>query len=571
MDQTAGKGARRTAQAAVMTSQLPVSAPPRRGSSASGMVQALFLVAALPAPVLAADVPFVGIVSQPDATVHSGAGRTYVSGTLSDGQFVRVEQVIQGWYKVEPPVGSYSFISKAFVDARGDGTAGTVNRDRAAVKAPNLKVKGNSYRTQVALPKGVKVTIFGEYGSFYMIRPPPGAYVYVPASAVRRATRQEIRAASGQPPEAEPEQANRAEDAAADAAVAATAPPAPQDAGTTDDLAPADDPGPPEADARSTAADADATTAAAGNEPKPAPSEPDPAYGAGGWGPPRPPEPAPQADEPAPLDEAPTPRPEVTTTPPVEPAIAGATADVAPAPQPQAVAADDGEPPLDEPVDEPGAPIEDVVARDTAIPDEPLMAEPVAPADAPSPVAAQVNATWLAALERRFAHASQVPLEMQPLDQLLAAYRGALDREGLGPGDRRMVAARIAGLEHRAQAAAMLRQLRAATRGGNERLEAARRSAAVYRSTRARAAGEELVGQLLASPIYDGRTLPRLYRLVDTGTRRTVAYVRPGDVIEVRSCLGRLVAVRGPTRWDPDLGLLVLDATRAEVVRMAQP
>ena len=144
-------------------------------------------------------VPFIGFVVN-KVDIRCGAGtKHYVCGYLQAGSLVRVEQVILGWYKILSPVDTYNFIAKAFVDARGDGSDGVVNQNRSPVKAVNLENKGNSYRTLVSLVKNMRVKIHGEYGSYYMILPPSGSYVYVPASTIRRATREEIRHATPRP------------------------------------------------------------------------------------------------------------------------------------------------------------------------------------------------------------------------------------------------------------------------------------------------------------------------------------------------------------------------------------
>jgi hypothetical protein len=84
-------------------------------------------------------------------------------------------------------------------------------------------------------------------------------------------------------------------------------------------------------------------------------------------------------------------------------------------------------------------------------------------------------------------------------------------------------------------------------------------------------AGSTTLGWLRASAIYDGKRLPRLYKLVDPATNRTIAYVRPGPVINATSQLGRLVTIEGRTGFDVDLKVRLIDATEARLVRTASP
>jgi hypothetical protein len=72
------------------------------------------------------------------------------------------------------------------------------------------------------------------------------------------------------------------------------------------------------------------------------------------------------------------------------------------------------------------------------------------------------------------------------------------------------------------------------------------------------------VGRLVASTVYDGRRLPKLFRLQDPGTGRTVAYLRPSEQFDLESMLGRLIGVAGEKRYDGGLRLDVIRPARIE-------
>ena len=136
---------------------------------------------------------FEGVVVEDDVKARAGSGRTfYIVGSVPKDTKVQVEDVLFGWNKIAAPQGMFSYISKAFVDAKGDGKTGQVNRDRAPVTAASLDGPGDSYRQQLELGKNDQVTIVGEEGSFYKILPPAiegkTAYVYLPPGSVRRAS-----------------------------------------------------------------------------------------------------------------------------------------------------------------------------------------------------------------------------------------------------------------------------------------------------------------------------------------------------------------------------------------------
>ena len=151
----------------------------------------------------AQEVPFTGVVQQSQTDVRAGgADRFYRVGELDKDQHVQVEEVIAGWNKIVPPEGIYSYVSKAFVDAKGDGSVGEINTDRTEVFAADVNGPAGSYRRQKILFKGDTVQIVEEEGSHYKIVPPSGVYVYLPPGSVRRAMAVDL--APQQQPEPEP-------------------------------------------------------------------------------------------------------------------------------------------------------------------------------------------------------------------------------------------------------------------------------------------------------------------------------------------------------------------------------
>lgn len=134
---------------------------------------------------------YAGVVVDDRVEIRAGAGTSfYVVGEATRDQQVQVIEVVEGYVKIVPPSGVYSMISKAFVDAKGDGKSGVVNSDATDAKtnAVYAAPAGNekAYRRQVNLKKGDKVEIVGEDGSNYKIVPPKGAYVFLPPASVRR-------------------------------------------------------------------------------------------------------------------------------------------------------------------------------------------------------------------------------------------------------------------------------------------------------------------------------------------------------------------------------------------------
>ena len=494
------------------------------------------------------DVPFVG-VAVVDTDLHCSAASSYVTGELKKGAFTQVEQVIQGWYKVVPPDGSYSLIKKIFLTAQGDGSVGIINRGRAAVKAPNLKVKGNSYRTQVSLVKGTKVSIIGRYGGYYMIVPPEGAYVYAPGATIRRATREEARR------------------------LAAPKLPAPD--------SPQFGPDPPSV---STYKFIGPALPPSDNEPTPTP----------------PMLPSPTAPEPLPpvaeLGE-----------PPVLPGIAELARILVDSEGPAlipdlpalAVDIDNtvlrplGNPSttLSQPPDEPDPsvgpgpePIDSDPGSQHVGPEEPKF---VPTAETIVDVAVErsvdrspiVATQWLAKLDHQYEQASAQRLEQQPIDGLLESYRQIKAAAvGLSDAENRIVEARITALKRRAMLVNTLQQItQARQRHAVVKPVPPGESAAISQAppvlatvTHAMPPRGGSVGRLVPSRVFDGNRLPLLLRLVDPATKRTLGYVRPGRGIEPARHIGRIVAFSSTPQWDPDLKVRLLEPSDGPVV-LASP
>jgi hypothetical protein len=74
------------------------------------------------------------------------------------------------------------------------------------------------------------------------------------------------------------------------------------------------------------------------------------------------------------------------------------------------------------------------------------------------------------------------------------------------------------------------------------------------------------VGRLTASVVYDGRRLPRLFRVQDTTTGRTVAYMRPDDGFDLHPMLGQTIGVIGKPVVVEDLGVTLVSPKRIDLL-----
>lgn len=445
------------------------------------MLAGMVLGVALVQPAAAQDVPYIGIVVEDNAEVRAGAARNfYVVNRLPKDTLVRVEDVFSGWVMIEPPEGTYSIISRAHVDAKGDGSTGVVNSDKVYIRAVGLDLPVSEwYRTHASLKKGDVVQIVGEVESFYKIVSPKNAWVYLAPGTVRRATPAEIARLRGEPaPEPQPQPQPRPVD------------PAPQ---------PAPTPRP---------------------DPTPVPPQPEP-------------QPTPVRPEPEPTvpggTDTPTPTPKQPDDQPTTPQ-----------PQPQT-------PPTDESGTKPATgeqPSEAEAGR------APALKLP----EATSPAVREAEAKTIAA--------EKLPVVEQPIDELLATYKALQKDPELSSIDRYIVNARIAQLERNKAVADILK------RGTKLQEEMASRPTVNVRDLERqamRAGGYAATGRLAPSTVYNGENLPRLYRVVDSGTGRTIAYVKPGPNVDAR-IMGKLVGIYGQMRYDPALKLNLIDVQEVEVL-----
>ena len=74
------------------------------------------------------------------------------------------------------------------------------------------------------------------------------------------------------------------------------------------------------------------------------------------------------------------------------------------------------------------------------------------------------------------------------------------------------------------------------------------------------------MGTLSVSRVYDGSKLPKLYRLQEPGTGRTVAYLQPSDEADLIPMLGQLIGIVGEKSYDPGLRLTLVTPRRIDLL-----
>jgi uncharacterized protein YraI len=76
----------------------------------------------------------------------------------------------------------------------------------------------------------------------------------------------------------------------------------------------------------------------------------------------------------------------------------------------------------------------------------------------------------------------------------------------------------------------------------------------------------EVVGRLETSAVFNGNERPRLYRIRDSRTGRTLAYMRPNDDLVLPTMVGQHIGVMGLKRYDPGLQVNIVNVARVDLL-----
>lgn len=127
--------------------------------------------------------PYEAKVAGTDVYVRSGPGHQYYRcGKVDMPATVTVVDENLGWSKIIPPEGSFSWVSKQFVNIDANmPNVGVVTGDNVRIWAGSDYVEPMySSSMQTKLNEGDRVKLLGEEkGDYYKIKPPVGAYLWV--------------------------------------------------------------------------------------------------------------------------------------------------------------------------------------------------------------------------------------------------------------------------------------------------------------------------------------------------------------------------------------------------------
>jgi hypothetical protein len=254
--------------------------------------------------------------------------------------------------------------------------------------------------------------------------------------------------------------------------------------------------------------------------------------------------------------EAPAPDPEQAPEP--MPAAPGTEQDAATGEE-QPAAVEMGNPETTPQTEEP-APAQTGQQQPVASP-EPVLPEPVVGEPAPAEPVNELQAK-LENIEEAFKELRKQPMETAEVMPLRHLYLQLAEEAADEPALQRFANARARQLELWAEIQnqqielAMLRK----------RLELTAEESQAVRTAMEMRASYAGVGKLGVSIIYDGKNLPKLFRLQDPTSGRTIAYLRPDKDFDLLGMLDQLIGVVGDKTYDGSLRLNIIVPRRIDLL-----
>lgn len=165
-------------------------------------------------------------------------------------------------------------------------------------------------------------------------------------------------------------------------------------------------------------------------------------------------------------------------------------------------------------------------------------------------------------LEKVFRTLQNQPVETAELQPMRDMYSALADRHPDDARIQRFTAARLKQLE----IWEILQQKKLEVLDAERRMRNSAEDVEVARLTLERSAEYTAVGRVAVSNIYDGTTLPKLFRLQDASTGRTVAYLKPDAEYALASRIDVIVGIVGDKTYDESLRLNMITPRRIDVL-----
>jgi hypothetical protein len=188
-----------------------------------------------------------------------------------------------------------------------------------------------------------------------------------------------------------------------------------------------------------------------------------------------------------------------------------------------------------------------------------------APAPAPRPVRspeARLAAIMLEDLEAAYKRLLTEPIETAEVDPLRGLYLDLAARHTDSRPISQYAATRARQLELWAEVQKRKHEMAAIQNRAHQTTEEAEKARRALDAMQRYAAA----GRLEASTIYDGKNLPKLFRIRNPETGRTLGYVQPDDTFNYAELIGRRVGVVGTRAYNGSLRLTLIKPERFDLL-----
>lgn len=169
-------------------------------------------------------------------------------------------------------------------------------------------------------------------------------------------------------------------------------------------------------------------------------------------------------------------------------------------------------------------------------------------------------------LETVFQRVWKEPAQSAEIDELIAEYQRAIDASGAGDSYRTVQ------LQRRVDALKLRKDLREKIRKAEEAraaLDADNQKLAEQLAAWERTRVYTIIGKVQPSTLYDGKRLPKMYRVVSVGAvdGRTLGYLKENPEVPLEKYLGQVVGVVGEASLDRSLKLNLIKPLRVDRLR----
>ena len=149
--------------------------------------------------------------------------------------------------------------------------------------------------------------------------------------------------------------------------------------------------------------------------------------------------------------------------------------------------------------------------------------------------------------------------EVDPLRQMYTIYAAEFARKGVETSHAKSRAAQLEIWAELQEKSVQVQEMHNRAKEGVKEADAAA-------NTLENSGDYQAVGILVSSTIYDGKRLPKLFRLRDPSTGRTIGYLEPSEDFDLVKMIGEVVGIKGERSYDGGLRLNVFTPQKIDIL-----